>query len=110
MDRIYFVLLFPKSLLYQKLNFFSFTASQPSESTVNQGTVAKADVPNERATPSPFVNSEPIREEQVQNAVKFLSHPKVRGSPVMYRRSFLERKGLTKEEIDEAFRRVPVCQ
>ncbi|KAL3374752.1 hypothetical protein AABB24_006311 [Solanum stoloniferum] len=25
----------------------------------------------------------------------------------MYRRSFLERKGLTKEEIDEAFRRVP---
>ncbi|KAL8217546.1 hypothetical protein R6Q57_020919 [Mikania cordata] len=54
-----------------------------------------------------FVNKEPIREEQVQNAVKFLSHPKVKGSPVMYRRSFLERKGLTKEEIDEAFRRVP---
>ncbi|XP_065875980.1 peroxisomal membrane protein PEX14 isoform X2 [Euphorbia lathyris] len=52
-------------------------------------------------------NPEPVREEQVQNAVKFLSHPKVRGSPVMYRRSFLERKGLTKEEIDEAFRRVP---
>lgn len=58
--------------------------------------------------PSVFVNSEPIREDQVQNAVKFLSHPKVKGSPVMYRRSFLERKGLTKEEIDEAFRRVPV--
>ncbi|KAI3759387.1 hypothetical protein L6452_07161 [Arctium lappa] len=54
-----------------------------------------------------FVNTEPVREEQVQNAVKFLSHPKVKGSPVMYRRSFLERKGLTKEEIDEAFRRVP---
>nr|GMN21521.1 hypothetical protein TIFTF001_048889 [Ficus carica]GMN21532.1 hypothetical protein TIFTF001_048891 [Ficus carica] len=48
-----------------------------------------------------------MREEQVQNAVKFLSHPKVRGSPVMYRRSFLEKKGLTKEEIDEAFRRDP---
>ncbi|XP_034673408.1 peroxisomal membrane protein PEX14 [Vitis riparia] len=57
--------------------------------------------------PSVFVNSEPMREEQVQNAVKFLSHPKVRGSPVIYRRSFLEKKGLTKEEIDEAFRRVP---
>ncbi|XP_022726854.1 peroxisomal membrane protein PEX14 [Durio zibethinus] len=56
---------------------------------------------------SVFVNSEPIREDQVLNAVKFLSHPKVRGSPVVYRRSFLERKGLTKEEIDEAFRRVP---
>lgn len=62
----------------------------------------------ENSTPSVFVNSEPIREEQVQNAVKFLSHPKVRGSPVIYRRSFLERKGLSKEEIDEAFRRVPV--
>ncbi|XVF12083.1 hypothetical protein REPUB_Repub08aG0084100 [Reevesia pubescens] len=56
---------------------------------------------------SVFVNSEPIREDQVLNAVKFLSHPKVNGSPVIYRRSFLERKGLTKEEIDEAFRRVP---
>ncbi|CAL0319994.1 unnamed protein product [Lupinus luteus] len=54
-----------------------------------------------------FVNSEPMREEQVENAVKFLSHPKVRGSPVIHRRSFLEKKGLTKEEIDEAFRRVP---
>lgn len=43
----------------------------------------------------------------MENAVKFLSHPKVMGSPVMYRRSFLERKGLTKEEIDEAFRRIP---
>nr|TKR68991.1 peroxisomal membrane protein PEX14-like isoform X2 [Populus alba] len=60
-----------------------------------------------QSPPSVFVNSEPMREEQVQNAVKFLSHPKVRGSPVMYRRSFLEKKGLTKEEIDEAFLRVP---
>ncbi|XVF54117.1 hypothetical protein PTKIN_Ptkin05aG0155200 [Pterospermum kingtungense] len=56
---------------------------------------------------SVFVNSEPIREDQVLNAVKFLQHPKVKGSPVIYRRSFLERKGLTKEEIDEAFLRVP---
>ncbi|KAL6571831.1 hypothetical protein OROHE_002700 [Orobanche hederae] len=56
---------------------------------------------------SVFVNSEPIREEQVQNAVKFLSHPKIRGSPVIYRRSFLERKGRIKEEIDKSFRRVP---
>lgn len=64
---------------------------------------------NTRATSpqSVFVNLEPMREDQVQNAVKFLQHPKVRGSPVQYRRSFLERKGLTKEEIDEAFRRVP---
>ncbi|PHU23878.1 hypothetical protein BC332_08985 [Capsicum chinense] len=62
---------------------------------------------SENSPTSVFVNSEPVREDQVQNAVKFLSHPRVRGSPVMYRRSFLEKKGLTKEEIDEAFRRVP---
>lgn len=68
---------------------------------------AKVGTEKEISPTSVFVNSEPIREEQVQNAVKFLSHPKVKGSPVIYRRSFLERKGLTKEEIDEAFRRVP---
>ncbi|XP_006643651.2 peroxisomal membrane protein PEX14 isoform X1 [Oryza brachyantha] len=50
---------------------------------------------------------QPIREDYIQNAVNFLGHPKVKGSPVFYRRSFLEKKGLTKEEIDEAFRRVP---
>lgn len=67
----------------------------------------KVEAVKESSPTSVFVNSEPIREEQVQNAMKFLSHPKVRGSPVIYRRSFLERKGLTKEEIDEAFQRVP---
>lgn len=51
---------------------------------------------------------QPMREDYIQNAVKFLSHPKVKGSPVFHRRSFLEKKGLTKEEIDEAFRQVPV--
>jgi len=50
---------------------------------------------------------QPMREDYIQNAVKFLSHPKVKGSPVFHRRSFLEKKGLTNEEIDEAFRRVP---
>lgn len=69
---------------------------------------AGEDIVKQSSKASVFVNSEPMREEQVQNAVKFLSHPKVRGSPVIYRRSFLEKKGLTKEEIDEAFRRVPV--
>ncbi|CAL5362033.1 unnamed protein product [Camellia sinensis] len=68
---------------------------------------ANAEASRGISSTSVFVNSEPMREEQVQNAVKFLSHPKVRGSPVIYRRSFLEKKGLTKEEIDEAFRRVP---
>ncbi|KAK3163661.1 hypothetical protein QOZ80_1AG0006510 [Eleusine coracana subsp. coracana] len=53
---------------------------------------------------------QPMREDYIQNAVKFLSHPKVKGSPVFHRRSFLEKKGLTKDEIDEAFRQVPDTQ
>ncbi|KAI9169828.1 hypothetical protein LWI28_018254 [Acer negundo] len=52
-------------------------------------------------------NPEPMREELVQMAVKFLSHATVRNSPIDSRRTFLEKKGLTTEEIDEAFRRVP---
>ncbi|XP_020100084.1 peroxisomal membrane protein PEX14-like [Ananas comosus] len=65
------------------------------------------DANNESLEKSAFAILQPIREDQIENAVKFLSHPKVRGSPVVHRRSFLEQKGLTKEEIDEAFRRVP---
>ncbi|XP_015067399.1 peroxisomal membrane protein PEX14-like [Solanum pennellii] len=79
------------------------TMSQPAAKDHD----ANPEATRENSPASVFVNSEPVREEQVENAVKFLSHPRVRGSPVMYRRSFLERKGLTKEEIDEAFRRVP---
>ncbi|KAG7667382.1 hypothetical protein Ndes2526B_g04100 [Nannochloris sp. 'desiccata'] len=48
-----------------------------------------------------------LREDQIQNAVSFLSHPKVRGSPKASKVSFLQQKGLTEAEIDEAFRRVP---
>ena len=33
--------------------------------------------------------------------------PKVPGSPIIYWHSFLERKGLTKEDIDEAFWCIP---
>ncbi|KAK8569377.1 hypothetical protein V6N13_046436 [Hibiscus sabdariffa] len=84
---------------------------QPVSEAVQQSNQIQQDVSpdaTKQSVPaSVFVNSEPIREDQVSNAVKFLSHPKVKGSPVIYRRSFLERKGLTKEEIDEAFRRVP---
>ncbi|KAL2456890.1 Peroxisomal membrane protein PEX14 [Abeliophyllum distichum] len=81
--------------------------SQVTQPAVDDSQNARAEAAKEGSPTSVFVNSEPIREDQVQNAIKFLSHPKVRGSPVIYRRSFLERKGLTKEEIDEAFRRVP---
>lgn len=83
------------------------TANQESKQAgVDEGQMM-AEPPKEASPKSVFVNSQPIREDQVQNAVSFLSHPRVRGSPVVHRRNFLERKGLTKEEIDEAFRRVP---
>ncbi|KAH7283686.1 hypothetical protein KP509_34G019400 [Ceratopteris richardii] len=49
----------------------------------------------------------PIREDLVKNAVTFLSHPKVRESAIKNRFLFLEQKGLTRAEIEEAFRRCP---
>ncbi|PAN17972.1 hypothetical protein PAHAL_3G169000 [Panicum hallii] len=51
-------------------------------------------------------SSELMREDLVQSAVSFLKHPKVLTSSDGQRRSFLENKGLTVNEIDEAFRRL----
>ena len=50
-----------------------------------------------------------LREDMVQNAVAFLTHAKVATSPDASKREFLEKKGLTSAEIDEAFRRAPVA-
>lgn len=68
---------------------------------------------NEAAAPS-LEPPEPVlsavsanREDQIQNAVTFLSHPKVRGSSTDSKQSFLQKKGLTEAEITEAFKRVP---
>lgn len=47
-----------------------------------------------------------LREGLIQSAVKFLSDPKVQESPLNKRLAFLESKGLTQNEIDEALRRV----
>lgn len=71
--------------------------------------------PHDEAPATPAAPCEPsaapstpvLREDQIQNAVAFLSHPKVRSSSESSKRSFLERKGLTAAEMDEAFRRVP---
>ncbi len=46
------------------------------------------------------------RESMVQNAIGFLQDPSVQASPVASRIQFLEKKGLTRREIDEALRRV----
>eukprot|EP00164_Ancoracysta_twista_P003735 GFYU01005008.1.p1 GENE.GFYU01005008.1~~GFYU01005008.1.p1 ORF type:complete len:533 (-),score=112.70 GFYU01005008.1:80-1636(-) len=48
----------------------------------------------------------PLREDQIGNAVKFLSHPSVSSSPEQNKKDFLRKKGLTDAEIAEAFRRV----
>ncbi|XP_021718941.1 peroxisomal membrane protein PEX14-like isoform X2 [Chenopodium quinoa] len=82
------------------------SAPEPAQAVENKPP-ATSELPAENSSKTVFVNSQPIREDQVQNAINFLSHPRVKGSPVIHRRNFLEKKGLTKEEIDEAFRRVP---
>ncbi|XP_039129395.1 peroxisomal membrane protein PEX14-like isoform X1 [Dioscorea cayenensis subsp. rotundata] len=81
--------------------------SNPLNPMSNGGESVKEEVSHESSGRPPFAIPQSMREEQVQNAVNFLSHPKVKGSPVIFRGAFLEKKGLSKEEIDEAFRRVP---
>lgn len=44
----------------------------------------------------------PIREELVDTAVKFLQNPKVINSPLAQKQKFLQRRGLTEEEIQIA--------
>eukprot|EP00339_Tiarina_fusa_P005202 CAMPEP_0117014858 /NCGR_PEP_ID=MMETSP0472-20121206/11978_1 /TAXON_ID=693140 ORGANISM="Tiarina fusus, Strain LIS" /NCGR_SAMPLE_ID=MMETSP0472 /ASSEMBLY_ACC=CAM_ASM_000603 /LENGTH=496 /DNA_ID=CAMNT_0004718527 /DNA_START=18 /DNA_END=1508 /DNA_ORIENTATION=+ len=48
----------------------------------------------------------PMREDMISNAIKFLSHENVKRTPLVRRVAFLEKKGLTNEEITEALRRV----
>ncbi|KAK3106107.1 hypothetical protein FSP39_012860 [Pinctada imbricata] len=73
------------------LYFFPF---QPS-SEISKEILAPADGP---------------REEMITTAVKFLQNPKVQKSPLHQRKAFLERKGLTKEEIDMAVQRSGVIE
>ncbi|XP_064642780.1 peroxisomal membrane protein PEX14-like [Lineus longissimus] len=51
------------------------------------------------------MSSPNIRENLVNTAVKFLQNPKVQESPLGQKRLFLEKKGLTNEEIDLALER-----
>ncbi|CAN6350110.1 unnamed protein product [Urochloa humidicola] len=55
---------------------------------------------------SALESTELMREDLIQSAVSFLKHPKVVTSSDGQRRSFLENKGLTVDEIDEAFQRL----
>ncbi len=47
-----------------------------------------------------------LREDQIANAVQFLKDAKVKSSPLTKQVAFLESKGLTADEIREAFDRV----
>ena len=47
-----------------------------------------------------------MREDQIQNAISFLRDAKVKSSPLTKQVAFLESKGLTADEIREAFDRV----
>jgi len=49
-----------------------------------------------------------LRKDQIENAVRFLSHPKVKDSPLGKRIAFLEHKGLNDDEISEALKRANV--
>lgn len=46
-----------------------------------------------------------MRDEMVENGLRFLQHPNVQSTPLSERVSFLEGKGMTKEEIQEAIDR-----
>ena len=46
------------------------------------------------------------RQELVQSAINFLKDPQVQNSPLQKRVAFLEAKGLSSDEIEEALRQV----
>ena len=47
-----------------------------------------------------------MREDLITSAISFLSDPKVQSAPLAKKVSFLESKGMTSEEIEEAMARV----
>lgn len=62
------------------------------------------------AEPSEASKGNELREDFVKNAVSFLTHPKVRTSDRAQKIAFLEKKGLSSREIEEAFARAELPQ
>jgi hypothetical protein len=50
-------------------------------------------------------NATPIRESVVENAVNFLTNPRIRSAPASQKTEFLQKKGLSSSEITEALKR-----
>ncbi|XP_078373966.1 peroxisomal membrane protein PEX14-like isoform X2 [Oculina patagonica] len=51
-----------------------------------------------------MVKEKEMRQKRIDTAVKFLQNPKVRETPMSQRKAFLEKKGLKKDEVEEAIR------
>lgn len=58
--------------------------------------------------PQPQQQQQEVRAEAVENAVRFLNHPKVKASPLGKRLAFLEHKGLNDSEIALALKRANI--
>ncbi|KAJ1965973.1 peroxisomal membrane protein pex14 [Dipsacomyces acuminosporus] len=56
-------------------------------------------------TPSATPAAQPLREDIIESAVRFLTDPKVQSSTLAKKISFLETKGLTNAEIEDALAR-----
>ncbi|XP_060930252.1 peroxisomal membrane protein PEX14 isoform X1 [Limanda limanda] len=63
------------------------------------------DPPTQDGLPPGDSGPAPPREALIITAVKFLQNPKVRQSPLATRKAFLEKKGLTDEEVELAIQR-----
>ncbi|TPX34328.1 hypothetical protein SmJEL517_g02988 [Synchytrium microbalum] len=77
-------------------------------SSPNQSNVASSQVPNASSSVNAgtgVVNETKLREDMVQSAMKFLTSPSVKGSPLSRQMEFLKKKGLTSEEISVAMKR-----
>jgi hypothetical protein len=57
------------------------------------------------ARTAPRISTTMTRPEMVENGLKFLRHPNVQATPLSERVSFLEQKGMTKDEIQQAIER-----
>jgi peroxin-14 len=68
-------------------------------------TAKKKVFPMSSAAPNPPVPADVLRENLVQQATTFLNDPKVASSPLAKKLAFLETKGLTQPEIQEAVKR-----
>ncbi|EGC32847.1 hypothetical protein DICPUDRAFT_81354 [Dictyostelium purpureum] len=67
---------------------------------INKGQVASP------SSASTVANSANIREDMVKKAYSFLSNPSVKNTPLARKVAYLEKKGLTSDEIKEALKRI----